>query len=150
MPDGDSARRLPTTIDTAVAHEARVYDYWLGDFDIAGADRAAQAGGRGGLTLVARNRTEVERLFAGTDLVPPGITTMEDWHPEPGEHLPRDADPHLGHAWAWAGMGWGANPERSSPRNRAPAVLGCVRVVQRRRPVRGVRRSNAAGPGRQQ
>ncbi|MCM6773197.1 SAM-dependent methyltransferase [Nocardia sp. CDC159] len=35
-----TASRLPTTIDTTVAHEARVYDYWLGGRDNYPADRA--------------------------------------------------------------------------------------------------------------
>ncbi|MGV9674918.1 SAM-dependent methyltransferase [Nocardia sp. NPDC003482] len=35
-----TASRLPTTIDTSVAHEARVYDYWLGGRDNYPADRA--------------------------------------------------------------------------------------------------------------
>lgn len=37
MPDTD---RLPPEIDTTVAHEARVYDYWLGGKDNYPADRA--------------------------------------------------------------------------------------------------------------
>ncbi|RDI61283.1 SAM-dependent methyltransferase [Nocardia pseudobrasiliensis] len=35
-----TASRLPTKIDTNVAHEARVYDYWLGGRDNYPADRA--------------------------------------------------------------------------------------------------------------
>ncbi|MBF6327643.1 SAM-dependent methyltransferase [Nocardia transvalensis] len=37
---GRTASRLPTKIDTSVAHEARVYDYWLGGRDNYPADRA--------------------------------------------------------------------------------------------------------------
>ncbi|WP_040824655.1 SAM-dependent methyltransferase [Nocardia jiangxiensis] len=79
--------------------------HFTGDFNASGAAQAADAAARGGLTLVARNQSEVENLFAGTDLVPPWVSTLEDWHPELGEDLPYDAEPHVGPAWAWAGMG---------------------------------------------
>src|SRR3546814_17986458 len=43
MPDSQASATttgLPTKIDTNVAHEARVYDYWLGGKDNYPADRA--------------------------------------------------------------------------------------------------------------
>jgi hypothetical protein len=79
--------------------------HFTGDFNLVGAAQAVQAGERGGLTLVPRTRSEVEMLFAGTELVAPGVATLEDWHPALGEDLPRETDPHIGPAWAWAGMG---------------------------------------------
>ncbi len=92
-------------LDSVPPGSSLAISHFTGDFNFAGAGQAARAGERGGLTLVTRNRTEVERLFAGTDLVPPGVTTLEDWHPELGEDLPHDTEPHVGPAWAWAGMG---------------------------------------------
>jgi hypothetical protein len=92
-------------VDAVPPGSSLAISHFTADFDLTGADRAVQAGERGGITLVARNRSEVERLFAGTDLVPPGVTTMEDWHPELAEDLTGDADSHVGPAWAWAGVG---------------------------------------------
>ncbi|TDD06172.1 SAM-dependent methyltransferase [Saccharopolyspora terrae] len=40
MPMSEQGGRLPVEIDTTVAHEARVYDYWLGGKDNFAADRA--------------------------------------------------------------------------------------------------------------
>jgi hypothetical protein len=33
------------------------------------------------LTYIARTRVEVERLFAGLELCPPGVVAMPGWHP---------------------------------------------------------------------
>ncbi|WP_067676823.1 SAM-dependent methyltransferase [Nocardia miyunensis] len=92
-------------LDGVPAGSSLAISHFTGDFNDTGAARAVQAAGRGGLTLVARNRSEVEKLFAGTDLVPPGVTTLENWQPALGEDLPDETDPHEGPAWAWAGMG---------------------------------------------
>ncbi|MQY20838.1 SAM-dependent methyltransferase [Nocardia macrotermitis] len=89
---------LPPGSSLAISH-------FTGDFNNSGAAQAAEAADRAGLTLVPRNRSQVEKLFAGTDLVPPGVATLEDWHPALGENLPHETDPHVGPAWAWAGMG---------------------------------------------
>ncbi|MEV6073268.1 SAM-dependent methyltransferase [Nocardia sp. NPDC052001] len=40
MPDDAFDTQLPTEIDTTIAHEARVYDYWLGGKENYPADRA--------------------------------------------------------------------------------------------------------------
>ncbi|MFJ4653759.1 SAM-dependent methyltransferase [Nocardia sp. NPDC088792] len=40
MPDNSIGTPLPTEIDTTIAHEARVYDYWLGGKENYPADRA--------------------------------------------------------------------------------------------------------------
>lgn len=67
MTDGhtDTDTSLPTQIDTAVAHEARVYDYWLGGKDNYSADRAlgdAIAGHIPTIKLMARaNRAFLTR-----------------------------------------------------------------------------------------
>ncbi|WP_433716478.1 SAM-dependent methyltransferase [Nocardia sp. CA-084685] len=44
MPDcrAEAATEAPTEIDTSVAHEARVYDYWLSGKDNYPAERAAR------------------------------------------------------------------------------------------------------------
>jgi hypothetical protein len=43
--------------------------------------RAAAVGRAAGLTYIARTRVEVERLFAGLELCPPGVVAMPGWHP---------------------------------------------------------------------
>jgi hypothetical protein len=79
--------------------------HFTADFNPQGAEMAVQAGARAGVTLVTRNLAEVERFFAGTNLVEPEVTTLERWHPELAEVPLFDVEPHLGPAWAWAGMG---------------------------------------------
>ncbi len=75
------------------------------DFNTRGAQRAAEAAERSGITMITRNFTETEKFFAGTHLLPPGVTTLEDWHPELAEVPLFDVEPHTGPAWAWCGMG---------------------------------------------
>jgi S-adenosyl methyltransferase len=43
--------------------------------------RAAAVGRESGLTYIARTRREVERLFTGLELCPPGVAAMPEWHP---------------------------------------------------------------------
>jgi hypothetical protein len=45
-----------------------------------------------------RNREQVARFFAGTDLVAPGLVPVEDWRPEPGTG-------DLGRSAGWSAVG---------------------------------------------
>ncbi|WP_280429346.1 SAM-dependent methyltransferase [Nocardia brasiliensis] len=56
-------------------------------------DPAEQAG----ITFHPRGRAETEALFAGTDLVEPGVVPVVSRHP--------DADVDAESAWYWAGTG---------------------------------------------
>ncbi|TMM38036.1 MAG: hypothetical protein E6F99_10115 [Actinobacteria bacterium] len=46
----------------------------------------------------SRTREEVERFFAGLDMVKPGLVRLGEWRPDP-------ADPEAGGHGAWAGIG---------------------------------------------
>ncbi|MFI6172554.1 SAM-dependent methyltransferase [Nocardia sp. NPDC051052] len=75
------------------------------DFNPTATAEAAQACERAGITMVPRTRAEIENLFAGTEIVEPGVVTLEDWHPELAEESLYEVDPDAGPAWIWAGVG---------------------------------------------
>lgn len=75
------------------------------EFNPAATERAVAACERAGIPMTPRTRAETERLFAGTEIVEPGIVTLEDWHPELAEKPLYETGPDSGHAWIWAGMG---------------------------------------------
>jgi hypothetical protein len=68
------------TLDTSVAHPARVYDYWLGGKDNFAADREAAE------QVIAANPT-VLRFFDGLEMVEPGVVPLPQWH-GPGSEYP--------------------------------------------------------------
>jgi hypothetical protein len=75
------------------------------DFNAAATAQAVQACEHAGITMVPRTRAGVENLFTGTEIVAPGVVTLEDWHPELAEESLYEADPAAGPAWIWAGVG---------------------------------------------
>lgn len=68
------------------------------DFDPAAMNAVVQAATGAGMTLVPRERADVQRFFADWELIDPGVVPVMTWHPD-GE-LP--ADPHA--AYYWAGL----------------------------------------------
>ncbi|MFI5780790.1 SAM-dependent methyltransferase [Nocardia sp. NPDC051570] len=100
-PHGIIARLL----DAVPSGSSLTISHVTGDFDMRGMARAAQVGERAGKTIVPRTRAEIETLFAGTDLIEPGVVTLEDWHPELAEEPLFKAEPYAGPSWAWAGAG---------------------------------------------
>jgi O-methyltransferase involved in polyketide biosynthesis len=68
------------------------------DFDPTGGADAAEAGAGGGIAYHNRTRDEVERFFAGLDLVEPGIVPMLEWRPGIAHPRPRSV-------YYWVGMG---------------------------------------------
>ncbi|MFI5782275.1 SAM-dependent methyltransferase [Nocardia sp. NPDC051570] len=75
------------------------------DFNAAATEQAVQACEHAGITMVPRTRAEIERLFTGTELVEPGVVTLEDWHPELAEEPRFEVESSAGPAWIWAGVG---------------------------------------------
>lgn len=92
-------------LDAVAPGSSLAISHATADFDPRHAKAAAAAAERAGVTMVLRNLHETEKLFAGTNLVAPGISTLERWHPELTEVPLFDVEPHSGPAWAWAGMG---------------------------------------------
>ncbi|BCJ68989.1 hypothetical protein Prubr_60100 [Polymorphospora rubra] len=66
------------------------------DFDPAAMAKVVGAAGRGGMTLVPRDRAGVERFFADWELVEPGVVPVLAWRPDG----PPPADPNAAYYWA--------------------------------------------------
>jgi hypothetical protein len=65
-----------------------------GDFDPQAWERVAGVFARNGMVMKVRSRPEIERFFAGLDLVEPGVQLVHRWRPSYGdrqESLPADA-----------------------------------------------------------
>jgi hypothetical protein len=54
------------------------------DFSSDQAERARQAGQRGGITYVPRTKAEFASFFTGLDLVEPGVVFTQAWRPDAG------------------------------------------------------------------
>jgi hypothetical protein len=67
------------------------------DFNPRAVEGAVAAATAAGITLVPRSKAEVERFFAGLELVDPGVVPVLDWHPDE-----EPANPNA--AWYWSGM----------------------------------------------
>jgi hypothetical protein len=50
-----------------------------------------------------RTRAEVARFFADLELLQPGVVWVDDWRPEPGQHVPDTKSQYGGGLWAGAG-----------------------------------------------
>lgn len=81
---------LPSGSYVAITHPTA-------DFDAAAMEDAVSAAAQAGITLVPRNKTEVERFFEGLEIVDPGIVPVLSWRPDG----PVD-DPSV--AWYWGGV----------------------------------------------
>ena len=66
---------LPSGSYLAISH--------LTDEAIDDADTGMDLYRRGGIDLTMRSRAEVEGLFAGLELVEPGVVWVPQWHPDP-------------------------------------------------------------------
>ncbi|MBY8874752.1 SAM-dependent methyltransferase [Micromonospora sp. PLK6-60] len=82
---------LPSGSYLAITHPTQ-------DFNPEAVGTAVAAARQAGMTLVARTRDEVQRFFAGWELVEPGLTPVLAWRPD-GEP---PADPQA--AYYWAGL----------------------------------------------
>jgi hypothetical protein len=69
------------------------------DFDPQAMAGAVAAAEQAGVTLVPRSRAETEALFAGLELVEPGVVPVLAWRPD----AEPPTDPHS--AYYWAGVG---------------------------------------------
>jgi S-adenosyl methyltransferase len=56
-----------------------------GDFDPVAWEGVAAVYRRGGVTLQVRSRPQIERFFAGLDLIDPGVVSLPRWRPNPGD-----------------------------------------------------------------
>ncbi|WP_216894120.1 SAM-dependent methyltransferase [Nocardia alni] len=75
------------------------------DFNPAATEQAVRACEQAGIPMVPRTRAEVEKLFAGTEIIDPGVVTLEEWHPELAEVPLFEVDPDAGNSWIYAAIG---------------------------------------------
>ncbi|WP_405163105.1 SAM-dependent methyltransferase [Nocardia sp. NBC_01499] len=100
-PHGIIARLL----DAVPSGSSLTISHPTADFNAQATAEAVRACERAGITMVPRTRADTEKLFAGTEIVDPGVVTLEDWHPELAEESLYEVDPDAGPAWIWAGVG---------------------------------------------
>jgi hypothetical protein len=82
---------LPSGSYVAITHPSQ-------DFDAEAVALVTAAATQGGMTLVPRTRAQVERLFHGWELVPPGIVPVMAWRPDG----PAPENPNA--AFYWSGV----------------------------------------------
>lgn len=82
---------LPTGSYLAITHPGQ-------DFDPTAMTAVVQAATAVGLTLVPRERVDVQRFFAGWEIIDPGVVPVMTWRPDGAP----PADPHA--AYYWAGL----------------------------------------------
>jgi hypothetical protein len=84
MRHSDAAARA--ILDTLLARLAPgshlVITHPTADFDPTGVQRAMQVGNEGRLGASVRTRVEFAELFAGTQLLEPGVVPIEEWRPD--------------------------------------------------------------------
>ncbi|MEV6278932.1 SAM-dependent methyltransferase [Nocardia sp. NPDC051832] len=74
------------------------------DFDERAMARVVHSAEDAGITFHPRTRAETESLFAGTELVEPGVVPVVTWRPDLATRATNVvADPES--AWYWAGVG---------------------------------------------
>ncbi|MGW4772939.1 SAM-dependent methyltransferase [Nocardia sp. NPDC004278] len=99
---------IENLLDAVPAGSHLVITHPTADFDDRAMARVVASAESAGITFRPRSRTETESLFAGTELVEPGVAPVVTWHPELVGHLTSGAravqtDPES--AWYWAGVG---------------------------------------------
>ncbi|MFE9251379.1 SAM-dependent methyltransferase [Streptomyces sp. NPDC007088] len=80
---------LPPGSHLVLTHSA--YDLFPEALEKSAADYRAA-----GIEMALRGRPEVARFFDGLDLVPPGLVTASEWHPETEEFVPEPSGLYAG------------------------------------------------------
>jgi S-adenosyl methyltransferase len=96
IPDEDDpwglARRL---LDALPSGSFLALSHLTGDFDPAAWEGVAAVYRRSGVIMRVRSRPEIERFFAGLDLIEPGVVSLPRWRPDPSDigrpDMPDDA-----------------------------------------------------------
>ncbi|MFJ5306081.1 SAM-dependent methyltransferase [Streptomyces sp. NPDC088350] len=82
---GDLMSQLPTGSYLVMTHATA-------DFTPEESAAAVERLTAAGVTLALRSRTGFARFFDGLDLVEPGVTVVDKWHPELGDPVPGQDD----------------------------------------------------------
>ncbi|MFI6046924.1 SAM-dependent methyltransferase [Nocardia sp. NPDC051321] len=91
---------IKNLLDVVPSGSYLVITHPTADFDEHAMARVVVSAEQAGITFHPRSRGETEALFAGTELIAPGVVPVVTWHPSPDED---PADPES--AWYWAGIG---------------------------------------------
>ncbi|MFC9897120.1 SAM-dependent methyltransferase [Nocardia sp. NPDC127579] len=93
-----------TLLDAAPSGSYLVITHPTADFDERAMARVTHSAEAAGITFHPRSRAGTESLFAGTELIDPGVVPVVTWRPDLAEHPSAEAvDPES--AWYWAGVG---------------------------------------------
>ncbi|WP_406229448.1 SAM-dependent methyltransferase [Nocardia sp. NBC_01009] len=99
---------ISALLDAAPSGSYLVITHPTADFDARAMARVVHSAQQAGITFHPRSGAETEGLFAGTELIEPGVVPVVTWRPELTGHLPTGlaqtpVDPES--AWYWAGIG---------------------------------------------
>jgi hypothetical protein len=102
--DDDPHGVIDTLLDALPSGSYVVITHPTADFDARAMARVVASAERAGITFNPRSRAETEALFAGTEIIEPGVVPVVTWRPELTIEQPRTpVDPES--AWYWAGIG---------------------------------------------
>ncbi|MFI9508150.1 SAM-dependent methyltransferase [Nocardia sp. NPDC052566] len=93
-------------IDAVPSGSYVVITHPTADFDERAMARVVLSAQQAGITFQPRSQAETRTLFAGTDILEPGVVPVVTWRPELADRPVTDgaaADPES--AWYWAGIG---------------------------------------------
>jgi S-adenosyl methyltransferase len=96
IPDEDDPWGLAgRLLDALPSGSFLALSHLTGDFDPAAWEGVAAVYRRSGVIMRVRSRPEIERFFAGLDLVEPGVVSLPRWRPDPSDigrpDMPDDA-----------------------------------------------------------
>lgn len=75
---------VATLVDALAPGSCLLLSAMTADFEPENVRRGVAAYAAGGVTLVARSRTQVARFFEGLELMDPGVVAVSDWRPDAG------------------------------------------------------------------
>jgi S-adenosyl methyltransferase len=84
IPDEDDPHGLVSRLMAALPSGSYLaLSHLTGDFDPAAWEGVAAVYRRSGVIMRVRTRPDIERFFAGLDLVDPGVASLPRWRPDP-------------------------------------------------------------------
>jgi hypothetical protein len=86
IPDEDDPWALAARLLAALPSGSYLaLSHLTGDFDPAAWAGVVAVYRRSGVTMQVRHKPDVERFFAGLDLVDPGVVSLPQWRPDPSD-----------------------------------------------------------------
>ncbi len=86
IPDEDDPWALAARLLAALPSGSYLaLSHLTGDFDPAAWAGVVEVYRRSGVTMQVRPRPDIERFFAGLDLIDPGVVSLPQWRPDPSD-----------------------------------------------------------------